>query len=330
MIVFSGDWHLHPWKRFSTITKEGYNSRLWEQLEVITAVVDWANDHRANYFIVPGDIFHAQGEYLNKDVIRAAYVLLDRIKAQVILLPGNHDIFREKTVFRQFKDIAHVITSATVMPLGGKNWGFIPYRRNFKDFQKGLANVTGVDYLVCHQMFSGTKVGPEQYDFRLKEVFDSNAISPFRAVVSGHCHKHQRLDNIWYVGSPLQMDFNDEGDDRGFMIYETEQFTFIPVAGPRFETIELKTQGEADRFGGMLDGNSYYRLTVGRGIDLPDIPLYKVEVHKEGKKVMEERVVTNNKTQEEVIKDALGVMYPDHDQDALFDTAMKIWEETSD
>ena len=327
MIVFSSDWHLHPFKRFSTITEEGYNSRLWEQLEVITAVVDWANDHGAKYFILPGDIFHAQGEYLNKDVIRAGYVLLDRIKAELIILPGNHDIFRQKTVFRQFKDIAHVITTPTVMTLEDEDWAFVPFNRKFSDFQKGVETVKGADYLVCHQMFTGVKIGPEQFGFRLKDVFDSTGITSFRAVISGHCHKHQQLGNIWYVGSPLQMNFGDEGDDRGFMFYEQGLFTFMPVAGPRFETIELKTQEEADRFTESQTVSSYYRIILANGVRLDSDLLYNIEAHKEGNLVAEERVVTKNKTQEEIIKEALAVMYPDNDQDAMFEMAMDLWKE---
>lgn len=331
MIVFTGDWHLHPWKRFSTINKEGFNSRLWEQIEVITSIVNWSNDHGAKYVVIPGDVFHAQGEYLNKDVIRAAYVLIDRIKAEVILLPGNHDIFRGKTVFRHFKEVAHVIIEPTVVPLDGEEWAFIPFCRSSDRFREMLEQVGGAQYLVCHQMFKGTEVGPEQYDFRLKDAFPTKMVEDFRSVLSGHCHKHQFLEpNIWYVGSPLQMDFGDEGDQRGFMFYEKESFNFIPVAGPAFYTVNLQTQEEVDRCVNSYDGSSCLRATCGPAVDTAALLArlgHRIEIFKERQSAIEERVSTRNKSHEEIITAVANLLYPGT---GMADAAIKFWKEVNE
>jgi DNA repair exonuclease SbcCD nuclease subunit len=325
MIVFSGDWHLHPWKRFSTINKEGYNTRLWEQIEALTGIINWANDHGAEYFVIPGDLFHAQGEYLNKDVIRAAYVLLDRINAEVILLPGNHDIYRNKTVFRHFKEIAHVLVEPTVMPIAGEDWGFLPFCRKQEDFIASLEKVDGADHLVCHQMFEGTRIGPEPYDFKLKETFPTTSVASFKSVVSGHCHKHQFLKpNIWFVGSPYQMEFGDEGDDRGFIFYQEGSYNFAPVAGPRFETVELKTQEAADHFMSKRVGGLYFRVHLSARVDLPLVGNHQVEIFKQRKKVTEERVQTKNKSHEEIIASVAQLMFPNTDMDKA---ALRFWNE---
>jgi len=326
MIVFSGDWHLHPFKRFSTINKEGYNTRLWEQIAAITGVVDWANDHGAKYFIIPGDIFHAQGEYLNKDVIRAGYVLIDRIKAQVIMLPGNHDIFRGKTVLRHFKEVAHVLVESAVMNIEGEDWAFVPYKRKFEHFERCLNDIRGARFLVCHQMFEGTKIGPEQYDFRLKETFPIASVANFDAIVSGHCHKHQQLGNVWYPGSPYQMDFGDEGDERGFMLYDGNAFSFLGVAGPRFETAALRTQKEADTFARSRNADWHYRVTLGPGVSMDSLGP-NIEIHKESKQATETRIQTENKSQQDLIKEALEIMYPDRNLEELYELALKIWKE---
>ncbi len=49
--------------------------------------------------------------------------------------------------------------------------------------------------------------------------------SKFDNVYSGHFHKRSVVGNIEYVGTPYQMDWNDYGQDKGFVVFDSETRT---------------------------------------------------------------------------------------------------------
>jgi DNA repair exonuclease SbcCD nuclease subunit len=70
-------------------------------------------------------------------------------------------------------------------------------------------------------------------------------INKFKTVFSGHFHKHTKrtidTTTICYIGSPWQIDRNDIGEDRGYIIYDVELKTIeqiVNVTTPRFVNIQ--------------------------------------------------------------------------------------------
>lgn len=53
------------------------------------------------------------------------------------------------------------------------------------------------------------------------EGFDPKIFQKFDMVYSGHFHHKQQSQNIMYLGSPYQLDWNDYDDPRGFHIFDT-------------------------------------------------------------------------------------------------------------
>ena len=50
-------------------------------------------------------------------------------------------------------------------------------------------------------------------------------LKPFRRVFSGHYHYRSKLENVQYIGSPLQQNFAEMGQDQGVLIYDSEKET---------------------------------------------------------------------------------------------------------
>jgi len=259
-MIFTGDWHLHNFRSYSTITEAGLNSRLSEQISSITGLINWGSQHGASHLIHTGDVFHPQGETLPKDVIRAAYVLFENARDRGIgniILPGNHDLFREKTIFRLFQDVALIITKPYTQDIGENTFTFIPYTRSPKAFYRAVSDeIKKIDwnsdqpkFLVCHQMFSGVQVGPSQYQLKRKSALRTDAVKLYNYVVAGHCHKPQIVGrNIYYVGSPLQHDHGDEGDEHGFWFWDGVEMKFMPIHGPQFHSIEINNEDDHRHF----------------------------------------------------------------------------------
>lgn len=74
--------------------------------------------------------------------------------------------------------------------------------------------------------------------------------SPFSMCCFGHIHKPQRVGSgkpVYYSGALMQLNFNDEGQERGFWIHDIDgqsvQSRFVKLDGREFQTIML-TDGQ--------------------------------------------------------------------------------------
>lgn len=71
-------------------------------------------------------------------------------------------------------------------------------------------------------------------DFRIDEDgIPVKWIKKFKKVYSGHYHLRNTFENVQYIGSLLQKDFNEMGCDKGVLLYdiETDNLEFIEVKG---------------------------------------------------------------------------------------------------
>jgi DNA repair exonuclease SbcCD nuclease subunit len=68
---------------------------------------------------------------------------------------------------------------------------------------------------------------------------DSAIFSKFDNVFSGHFHKRSKRNNITYIGNAYQMYWNDEGEKRGFCIFdvETQELEYIDNPFPMFHKL---------------------------------------------------------------------------------------------
>ena len=105
----------------------------------------------------------------------------------------------------------------------------------------------------------------------------------FDTVFSGHFHKRSTRGNITYLGNPYQLYWNDEGDTRGFNIYDLEsgELEFIENPTKMFHKIYYNE-------GQLINPNQYkdsYVKIIVEGKSTPKKlsqlvdSLYKVGVH---------------------------------------------------
>lgn len=340
MIIFTADWHLHPFLAYSTITERGLNSRLAEQISAIMGIIKWGSDHGATHMIHAGDVFHAQKEHLSKDVLRAGYVLLENAaKAGMknIIIPGNHDIYRGRTVFRPFQDVAEIIIKPTSRRIDGDVFTFIPYQRLTKNFTKHIEaesekidwGSTRTKFLVCHQMFAGAAVGPSEYQFKVKHAIDP--VGQYDYVVAGHCHKAQIVGtSIYYPGSPLQHDHGDSGDERGFLAWDGEDMTFMPITAPQFHTVKITDENDHRIFVEDYIEGDYYKIIVDGELEIELPRSEKIEVLRKGRTKAKGRVETEHKQVKEIIKEAVARYDTKLDKEEILNTVLKFWEESKE
>ncbi len=68
---------------------------------------------------------------------------------------------------------------------------------------------------------------------------DPDFFKQFDVVFSGHFHKRSKRNNITYIGNAYQMYWNDEGETRGFGIFdvETQELEYIDNPFPMFHKL---------------------------------------------------------------------------------------------
>ena len=67
----------------------------------------------------------------------------------------------------------------------------------------------------------------------MENGMDSNIFDKFDRVYSGHYHMRSNKENIFYLGNPYEMYWNDVNDrDRGFHLFDTDTLVHTPVNNP--------------------------------------------------------------------------------------------------
>jgi hypothetical protein len=77
---------------------------------------------------------------------------------------------------------------------------------------------------------------------------DKKIFNKFDRVYSGHYHTRSDDGKIFYLGNPYQMFWNDYGDDRGFHIFDTENYDLTYLKNPynMFEKLYYEDSGLDD------------------------------------------------------------------------------------
>jgi len=141
-----------------------------------------------------------------------------------IVLVGNHDraVNGNKLYHSMFpyKLYSNVCVVDEFMSMHG--FDFISYCRDEQEFLNLTKNRVN-DILICHQEFNGC-----QYEngFFSKNGFDLNKV-PYEQIISGHIHKAQKWDKIWYPGAPRWMTRSDANEGKAIYLWDGQKSKHI-------------------------------------------------------------------------------------------------------
>lgn len=177
-----------------------------------------------------GDFFDRR-KYINFNTLyRIRRMFLDVLRELDIpmdIIPGNHDVYLKNTnainsislLMSEYKNIVQ-IHEPTCKEYGGVKFMWTPwinsenYHSTMKFIQENDADILiGHFELAGFEMYAGQK-NETGMDYKLFEKFGT--------VWSGHYHHKSDLDNIHYLGSPMEFTFADCDDPRGFHVFDTE------------------------------------------------------------------------------------------------------------
>lgn len=271
--VLISDLHLHNFQQFNRPTEDGMNSRLAHTLNAVEQGLKYASDNGIQNVFILGDVFHAHSK-LDVDVIFHAYELFESYcDLSLIFLVGNHDQAAKDGSIHSLK----MFDRLGIVAQYGKSFAFcehdgteinvlaLSYRRDEEIWKKSIPKCK-YDIFLGHQGINEGKIGA--FNISLKGNISLSDLPDARFRLLGHYHKHQKLDDrTWYVGSPLQHNFGERGETKGFVVLDTIENTVtqIETDSPKFHQFDSVAAYEAS---GVDPKRDYVKIVLGTDEDV--------------------------------------------------------------
>lgn len=210
-----------------------------------------------------GDYHHNRAS-INLQTLQFALRGLEKLSAnfkQVFFIAGNHDLFYKDKRDVHSVEWAKHLPNVTIIDgwfeggdvviapwLVGEDWKQLEHKKG-----KYLFGHFELPHFILNAMIEMPDHGELQ----------TNHISQFEYVFSGHFHKRQHKGNVIYIGNAFPHNFSDVNDDsRGMMILEWDQepeFKAWPGA-PKFRVYNLSSI--LDNPDKLLLPNSYVKVNL--------------------------------------------------------------------
>lgn len=279
-ILHTADWHLGL---FKSPMKDKINLRTEDTKRCLDEMVRVAEEEKPDYAIVLGDIFNIKRPAENcEEIITATYYIMKLaiVSKQVIVMRGtpNHDGEGQfnvlKEMFGDYKNV-YVIDTPQVLSFQDVDIAVLPgfdrgvYRAKFPGlskedenmvFTQELSNIVlGLkaqcspskrSILMAHYTVPGCNMesGQSMFLSQFEPIIPQETLlaAGYDLVALGHIHRPQQVTtNPWfYSGAINALNFNDEGQERGFWIHNANssggwESTFHKTPIREFITIHL-------------------------------------------------------------------------------------------
>ena len=160
---------------------------------------------------------------------------------------GNHDVYYKNTnevnavdsLLESYDNVVRY-SSATEIDIDGFQTLLLPWicQDNYDESMKAIKN-TKCKSAFGHLELNGFQLFPGMVQTNAHMNMDVSAFKKLDVVFSGHYHTRSNDGKIFYLGNPYQIFWNDEGDKRGFHIFDTDTYEleFIPNPYTMFEKV---------------------------------------------------------------------------------------------
>jgi len=150
---------------------------------------------------------------------------------------GNHTAYYKNTnqvnaidlLLREYDNIK-IYSEATEIKIDKLSVLLVPWINNEnQESTLKLLKKTNCRVTMGHLEFKGFRI---HRGYVMEQGTDCNLFKKFERVFSGHYHTRSSQDNIYYLGNPYEMYWNDLEDTRGFTIFDTETLELTPINNP--------------------------------------------------------------------------------------------------
>ena len=203
---------------FPTLEKEG-----------ITTVIDMGDTFDSRKGIDFAALTWAKDHYFDR---------LKQMGITVHTIVGNHTAYYKNTndinaidlLLREYDNIP-IYAETTSIEVGGCNILLVPWiNSENRDMSVAMINKSKASVCMGHLELNGFRATPGHM---MEHGMEWDIFKKFKKTFSGHYHCRSNQDNIYYLGNPYEMFWNDVNDEnRGFHLFDTETLEHTPVNNP--------------------------------------------------------------------------------------------------
>jgi len=276
--AYTADIHLSKYGQDTIEQTSNLPERLHSIKETLYNIGNYCYDHDIRTLIIGGDLLH------NKSIIYtiAQDMMLDFFEAyddlEFWVIDGNHDLSgKGSEAISSLRSLHNMLNVVWVSksPVNYNNILMIPYSYNMiKPIKESKA-----DILISHFglnegiLNSGISIVA---DIGLKDL-----IGKYKLVLLGHYHKPQEIINdqisLYYVGSPVQLDWGEKNEDKRFLVIDTEtlEVESISTTGYKkyleYEITEENKQEILEKARQEKECGSYVKIVQKTKVELGDV-----------------------------------------------------------
>jgi DNA repair exonuclease SbcCD nuclease subunit len=217
-------------------------------------VIPFIKKYKIKHVLCLGDTFDRR-KSVNFNSLEAAKEMwfdpLEKMGVKMIMLVGNHDIYYKNTLrvnapsllLGEYDNIS-VMDDPGEFFLGSLSVFGIPWicddnrSRVYELLEQSTASLC-----VGHLEFNGFET---VHGIIMEHGISSEPFNKFKKVLSGHFHTKSTKGNIYYLGNPYELYWNDYQSARGFHILDTETLDLKFYKNPytMFEKIYYRDETE--------------------------------------------------------------------------------------
>ena len=163
---------------------------------------------------------------------------LGHMKIDFHCLVGNHDTYYKNTndvnslkelIDGKYKNI-HIYEDPTYVNIGGLDILFLPWINQQNEiYTEGMIMDTRAKVAMGHLEIKGFDM---MRGHKNEHGHDKSMFSKFHTVFSGHFHCKSDDGQIYYLGAPYEIYWNDYNDTKGFHIFDTETLELTRIQNP--------------------------------------------------------------------------------------------------
>ena len=203
---------------FPTLEREG-----------ITTVIDMGDTFDIRKSIDFSALQWAKDNYFDK---------LESMGITLHSIVGNHTAYYKNTndvnavdlLLREYDNIT-TYSETTSIEVGGCNILLVPWiNKENEDKSFRAINMSQASICMGHLELNGFRATPGHM---MEHGMEWSIFKKFNKTFTGHYHCRSNQENIYYLGNPYEMFWNDVNDEnRGFHIFDTETLEHTPVNNP--------------------------------------------------------------------------------------------------
>ncbi len=163
---------------------------------------------------------------------------LQHMKINFHCIVGNHDIYYKNTndvnslkelIDGKYKNI-HIYEDPTDVNIGGLDILLLPWINQQNEiYTEGMIMDTQAKVAMGHLEIKGFDM---IRGHKNEHGNDKSMFSKFHTVFSGHFHCKSDDGQIYYLGAPYEIYWNDYNDTKGFHIFDTETLELTRIQNP--------------------------------------------------------------------------------------------------